>query len=78
MSGLLTRFRIEGLHNLWTIDVAIEDNKLVLVGENGTGKTTIANLIYFFLTCQWHRLLSYSFKSILVTLDSEEITLVLP
>jgi recombinational DNA repair ATPase RecF len=47
MSGRLTQFRIEALHNTRTIDIQIEDNKLVLVGENGTGKSTVANFIYF-------------------------------
>jgi ABC-type uncharacterized transport system ATPase subunit len=47
MAGILSRFRIEALHQTRTIDVKIADNKLVLVGENGTGKSTVANFIYF-------------------------------
>jgi len=73
MAGSFTRFRIEGLHNTRTIDIPIVKNKLVLVGENGTGKSTIANLIYSFLTCQWSRMLNYEFKTILAVLDDEEI-----
>lgn len=41
MSGILSRFRIEALHNSYTIDVTIKDNKLILIGENGTGKSTL-------------------------------------
>jgi ABC-type dipeptide/oligopeptide/nickel transport system ATPase component len=73
MSGTLTRFRIEGLHNRHTIDVRIEDNKLILVGENGTGKSTVANFIYFFLTRQWHRMLNYEFKAVIADIDSVTI-----
>src|SRR5690242_830654 len=71
----LTRFRIEGLHGLRTINVEIENNRLILVGENGTGKSTVANLIYFFLTQQWNRILTYKFKYISATIGSMEITL---
>lgn len=73
MSGQLTQFRIEALHNIRTIDVQIVDNKLVLVGENGTGKSTVANFIYFFLTRQWHRMLGYKFRSIVAVVNSQEI-----
>lgn len=75
MSGTLSRFRIEALHNIRTIDVPIEDDRLVLVGENGTGKSTVANLIYFFLTHQWHRMLTYQFEAITATIGSEKITI---
>lgn len=73
MPSSLKRFRIEALHGIWTIDAAIEDNKLVLVGENGTGKSTFANFVYFFLTRQWNRMLEHEFKSVLAVIDSEEI-----
>jgi hypothetical protein len=72
MPGLLTQFRIEGLHHNRTIDIPITDNKLVLVGENGTGKSTVANFIYFLLTTQWTRMLEYDFKSITAVIDSKE------
>ena len=41
MSEAFTRFRIEALDNRYTYDVPIRDNKLILVGENGTGKSTM-------------------------------------
>jgi len=72
MPGHLTRFRIEDLHNSRTVDIPIIDNNLVLVGENGTGKSTVANFIYFFLTTQWSRMLEYKFKSVFAVIDSKE------
>lgn len=71
MAFQLERFRITGLHGVRTVDISITDNKLILVGENGTGKTTIANLICFFLTRQWDRMASYRFESIEIKLNSE-------
>jgi predicted ATPase len=41
MPTVLTHFQIEGLHGRnRTIDISIRD-RLVLVGENGTGKSTV-------------------------------------
>ena len=74
MSGALTRFRIDALHNRYTVDVPIRDNKLILVGENGTGKSTVANFIYLFLTKQWSRIpTTYDFQSLTAVIDAEEI-----
>jgi ABC-type polysaccharide/polyol phosphate transport system ATPase subunit len=54
MSASITQFRIQALHGLnRAIEIPIRDNRLVLVGENGTGKSTVANLIYYALTQQW-------------------------
>jgi energy-coupling factor transporter ATP-binding protein EcfA2 len=75
MAIQLTRFRVERLHGFRTIDVQITDNKLVLVGENGTGKSTIANMIYYFLTQQWTRLATYSYQKIVASFGGKEFVL---
>jgi predicted ATPase len=56
MTTALTRFQIDGLHGRKrSIDIPLSDNRLVLIGENGTGKSTVVNLFYHFLTQQWRR-----------------------
>jgi len=70
----LTRFRVSGLHGRKTVDVWIEDNRLVLVGENGTGKSTVANLIYYFLTRQWERIREHRFKEISADLNGRTVS----
>jgi predicted ATPase len=75
MAELLTRFRIEDLHGRRTINVPIEDNRLILVGENGTGKSTVANLLYYLLTQQWRRFKDYKFAAIEVTVSGTNIRL---
>lgn len=57
------------------MDVRLEDNKLVLVGENGTGKSTFANLIYYFLTKQWSRLQEYRFVRLHAQIGDRELVL---
>ncbi len=71
----LSNFRIQGLHSRRTVELVIGDNKLVLVGDNGSGKTTIINILYYFLSRQWHRLAMYNFDIISATIDQEELTL---
>jgi predicted ATPase len=47
----------------------------VLVGENGTGKSTVANLIYYTLTQQWRRVREYKFSALQVTADGSTVRL---
>lgn len=69
----LTRFRVENLHGQRTFNVSFEDNCLVLVGENGTGKSTLSTLVYYFLTKQWSRLRQYRFDALEATIDGDSI-----
>jgi len=72
MPTALTQFQIEGLHGRnRTIDIPIRENRLVLVGENGTGKSTVANLLYYTLTQQWRRIAEYRFNTIQVCASNE-------
>jgi predicted ATPase len=68
-------FRIEGLHGRRTIEIPIEDGKLILVGENGTGKSTVASILFFFLSGQWHRLEDYEFDSVSGVFEPSVITI---
>ncbi|WP_210150905.1 AAA family ATPase [Chryseobacterium scophthalmum] len=66
-------FRIEGLHNSKDYELKFQDNKLILVSDNGSGKTTIVNIFYYFLSKQWNKLLEYNFKKIRCVLNDEII-----
>lgn len=71
----LERIRIEGLHGNRDIDIPIRDNRLILVGENGVGKSTVSNFAFFFLAREWRRMESYKFDAVSLTIDSQEIRL---
>src|SRR5690606_7506666 len=68
----LTQFRIDRLHGRRSFDLRIDGNKLVLVGENGTGKTTVINILYYFLSRQWPRLAQYEFEKVTAVIDGRE------
>lgn len=67
----ITNFKIEGLHGSITVDIPIEDGRVILVGANGLGKTTIVSMLYCVITKQWRKLLEYDFESVSVSIGSE-------
>ncbi|MHA8018673.1 AAA family ATPase [Stenotrophomonas hibiscicola] len=71
----LQRFAVFGLHGKFDVDIPIMDNRLILVGVNGLGKTTVVNLIYFLITEQWPKLIEADFERIEVTVNREPIIL---
>ncbi len=73
MDGI-TSFHIEGLHGDRNIEIKLNENTLVLVGENGMGKTTVLRLLYYFLSCQWNTLLQFEFRSLTVIIQGKEHT----
>jgi len=69
----ITNFTIEGLHNSKDYELRFIENRLILVSDNGSGKTTIVNIFYYFLSKQWNKLLEYNFRKIKCVFDEEPI-----
>lgn len=46
---------------------------MILVGPNGIGKSSVINIVYFFITRQWSRLLEYKFSEIIIRVDGTDI-----
>jgi len=61
--------KIEKLYGHKSFDVKLDNNQLIIVGENGLGKSTIINIFFYTLTSQWEKLLKYQFKKIEVSVD---------
>src|SRR5580658_4189065 len=72
MAYRLQRFQILGLHGWRTYDVAFHDNTLILVGENGTGKTTFLRLLFCFLSGRWLALAQFPFDRLIATIEGSE------
>ncbi len=70
--NLITRFTIKKLHGYKTVDLQLVDNKLILVGENGAGKTTILNIFYYLLSGQWSAMAKYSFEEVIVHVGEQQ------
>ena len=61
--------KLFGLNTYTIREEQLKENKLILVSENGGGKSTILKIIYYFLSKQWNELSKIDFEKIEVTID---------
>ena len=66
-------FKIEKLHGYKDFELKFKDNTLILVGENGSGKTSVLRIFNYFLTCNWKELAKYNFEKVSITIDTNFI-----
>ncbi|GAA0882859.1 AAA family ATPase [Sphingobacterium paramultivorum] len=64
-------FKIINLYGYRTININFDNPVKILIGENGLGKTTILNIIYYTLSKNFLRLSKINFESIEVVFDSK-------
>ncbi len=64
--------KLFGLDTFTIKEEQIKDNKLILVSENGGGKSTILKIVYYFLSKQWNELAKINFEKIEVTIDEQK------
>ncbi|RDA70472.1 hypothetical protein DVH07_04235 [Hafnia paralvei] len=57
----INNITIKNLYGEYDCSLDIRDNKFILVGENGTGKSTILAFLYYILDRKWNNLLEYEF-----------------
>ncbi len=68
-------FRAENILGNATYHLHIDSDATIVVGPNGTGKSTFLNLFYLFLTRQWTRLMEFNFSHLTLELEKGEISL---
>lgn len=71
----LTRFAVSGLYGDRDIDIPVKESRLLLVGANGIGKSTVVSLLFLLLSRQWRRLLDYNFESLTVDIAGRSLTI---
>lgn len=75
MNTTLSKVTIEGLFGCRNIELPIIDNRLVIVGINGLGKSTVITLLYLALSRQWRRLSEFDFDSITIQFSDSVFTI---
>lgn len=65
----IQKFKINALFGYQDVNLRFENNILILMGENGLGKTSILNSLYFTLTQKWKKLDKINFESIHLNID---------
>lgn len=63
---------IHKLHGSLNYEIKFKDNYLILIGENGSCKTTIIKMLFYTLSLQWGKLINYEFESILIEINKEK------
>ncbi|MBH5319030.1 AAA family ATPase [Paenibacillus sp. GSMTC-2017] len=68
----INRFNINKMFGWKDVNLTFDGNVKIYVGENGIGKTTILNIIYFTLTLDFEKLREIDFESIEIEFKNKE------
>lgn len=60
----ITKFKIDKLFGYQDISIDFESRVKILIGENGLGKTTVLNMLYFLLDKKFEKLNNIKFERI--------------
>ncbi|MBE9200860.1 MULTISPECIES: AAA family ATPase [unclassified Nodularia (in: cyanobacteria)] len=63
-SSQLKSFSINGLFGFKDVKIPFDKEAVILIAENGSGKTTILNALYYSISCKFHKLSAIDFNSI--------------
>lgn len=69
----LKEFWIVGLWGERNYHLIIDDGKLIMVGENGCGKSTVLRIMFYTLSRKWGKLLKEDFVKIKVVFEDSEM-----
>lgn len=73
-NNFIQEFEIIGLFGYKNIRINFKHNILIVIGENGFGKTSILNALYFLITHSYKRLLDIKFEALHLTIDNREFS----
>lgn len=72
----LERFTINGLFGKNDVTLYFDKEANIYIGENGLGKTTILNCIYYILCNDYERLIALPFNEIIIKFKGENEVLI--
>ena len=69
-SSQLKSFAINGLFGFKDVEIPFDKEAVILIAENGSGKTTILNTLYYSISCKFDKLSTVEFESVVVEFRS--------
>lgn len=70
----LKSFSIYGLFGFKNVEIPFDKEAVILIAENGSGKTTILNTLYYSISCRFDKLSTIEFESIHLKFTSGKST----
>lgn len=70
---MIKRFKINKLFGFRDINIPFKSNIKVLIGENGLGKTTVLNILYYVLKQKYAKLIQIDFESLELEFRNKKI-----
>lgn len=72
MTNKLVQFDIKGLHGIRDYSIRLDDNRVIIVGENGSGKTTVFKIMYYAISCDWDLLRTFDFEKVIMLFSNNQ------
>lgn len=69
-SSQLKSFAINGLFGFKDVAIPFDKQAVILIAENGSGKTTILNILYYSISCKFDKLSTVEFESVVLEFTS--------
>lgn len=69
-SSQLKSFAINGLFGFKDVEIPFDKEAVILIAENGSGKTTILNTLYYSISCKFDKLSTVEFESVVLDFTS--------
>lgn len=69
-SSQLESFAINGLFGFKDVKIPFDKEAVILIAENGSGKTTILNTLYYSISCKFDKLSTVEFESVVLEFTS--------
>ena len=69
-SSQLKSFAINGLFGFKDVAIPFDKEAVILIAENGSGKTTILNTLYYSISCKFDKLSTVEFESVVLEFTS--------
>lgn len=69
-SSPLKSFKINALFGFKDVNIPFDKEAIILISENGSGKTTILNALYYSISCKFRKLSNIDFESVILEFKS--------